>query len=559
MSDNWKFLQRGPLVATPVPNRRETAIGYVLRLAQTNGYHSPSVFLPKGSEIHASALGGSVKTLQTLTGMSIEQAERLVLHRSAEGYRLFQHDLPSHELSIDRHRICPACVEEDGILDASWHLTCITHCAKHGLELMEQCDACGRGLGLSRQGVGICRCDRLLICSQSEASCSPQLLSLMRVIRSRLYVDTKIATAPKTLSHFDELDLASLLAVVRAMHKHAAARRGIKFGNRGMSNEIMGVVARAMHAFTKGLRAVQAVLHDGAVVMPGQGRGSERAFDWYYDRQYDLRSIPELSFIGDAIRTTSRGGTDHFAKPTPLPSTRPERTRRAADVGKLDGRSWEDEWVRVEEFACQTGCSNSGLQRAADLRLVRGCVKQQGVQTLHRSQLARLKPSRHLGLEMSDAAGFLGITPSFWHWLAVYHFPVTYIPDAGGPFALEDITRVRDSFLAAHGRVLTTRPYLTLARFLNAAPHTQKLSASQAIGAIKNPDVKIRVPTRPGQSAAQQWYDKYLAREAAAAVEHREEFELPVTEDPEPVSNELMWAIADRLISEKLAKSLSGR
>ena len=85
MSDNWKFLQCGPLVATPVPDRRETAIGYVLRLAQTNGYHSPSVFLPKGSESHASARGGSVKTLQTLTGMSIEQAERLVLHRSAEG------------------------------------------------------------------------------------------------------------------------------------------------------------------------------------------------------------------------------------------------------------------------------------------------------------------------------------------------------------------------------------------------------------------------------------------------------------------------------------------
>lgn len=573
MKDNWTFLQRGHLLVTPIPDRRETAIGYVLRLAQANGYHSPTMFLPKGNEERASARGGSAQTLMRLTGMAAERAGRLVIQRSSEGYRLFEHVLASRELSLNYHRICPACVEEDGLFDASWHLVCITHCAKHGLELMEQCDACGKGLGLIRKGVGICRCDRLLICSERGDTCSRELLSVMRAIRSRLYGDRKIAAAPTTLPYFDQLDLPSFLAVIRSMHKHVAAHRGAKTGDKRMKLQIMEVVARAMHAFSKGLRAVQAVLHDGSAMLPGHGSGSEESFNWYYDRQYELRSMPELSFVGDAIRTSARGGTDRFVKPNPSPSRSIERSLRVPRTNALVGRSWEDQWVSLEEFVAQTGCSSAGLQRAIDLNFIRGSMKRPGIQTIHRSELARLKPSRHAGLDPSHAAGFLGISPDLLEWLAVYrNLPLTFVPDTGGPYALEDITRIRASFLAARGRNLKARSHMSMPRFLNAAPHIQKLSACQVVRAVENPDVKIAHPERRrlagstrgtacnkqrGQSAARRWYSGLLAMESSKNAYEILEEECSATKDPEPVSDDILWAVVDRLIAEKLAKTLN--
>lgn len=573
MKENWTFLQRGPLLVTPIPDRRETAIGYVLRLAQANGYHSPTMFLPKGNEEQASARGGSVQTLMKLTGMSAERAGRLVIQRSSDGYQLFEHVLASRELSLNYHRICPACVEEDGLFDASWHLVCITHCAKHGLELMEQCDAFGKGLGLIRQGVGICRCDRRLICSERGGTCSRELLSVIRATRSRLYGDRKIAAAPTTLPYFDQLDLPSFLAVIRSMHKHVAAHRGFKIGDKRMNLQIMEVVARAMHAFSKGLRAVQTALHDGSIMLPGHGSGSEGSFNWYYDRQYELRSMPELSFVGDAIRMSARGGTDRFAKPNPCPSSSAKRSPRVPKGYGLAGRSWEDQWVSLEEFVAQTGCSSAGLQRALDLKLIRGSMKRPGIQTIHRSELARLKPSRHAGLEPSLAAGFLGISPDLLEWLAVYrNLPLTFVPDTGGPYALEDIARIRASFLAARGRELKARSHMSLPRFLNASPHIQKLSACQVVRAIENPEMKIAQPERrrlagsnlgaarnkqPGSSAARRWYSNHLAKEISDNVDEQLEEACSSTSSPEPVSDDILWAVVDRLIAEKLAKTLN--
>lgn len=280
MSLSWIGKVRGPLVVTPVPDRRETAIGYVMRLTQANGYHAPAAFLPKASETQASARGGSVRTLRDLTGMSLEWAERLVIDRVPGGFRLLGHLLAFRDVRVDIHRICPACVEQDGLFDASWHLTCVTHCATHGLALIERCDACGKGLRLNRPGVGICRCDRA-ITGISTTTCSPELKALMQALRARLYTDERIAPSPKSLPHFDHLDLPSLVAVVRAMHKHLAAQQERSPSEHRLSLDLMDLTARAMHTFKDGLLSVQAALHRGAALLPGAGPGSQNAFNWY--------------------------------------------------------------------------------------------------------------------------------------------------------------------------------------------------------------------------------------------------------------------------------------
>ena len=342
MSLSWIGQVRGPLVATPIPDRRETAIGYVLRLAQANSYHSPTAFLPKGNDTRASVRGGSARTLQKLTGMSLEWAERLAIDNFRGGLNLLGHAVGFRDVVLDLHRVCPECIEESAILDASWHLSCITHCAKHGLALVESCDACGRRLGLNRPGVGICRCDQPLIRRKTQSTCSSELLALMQALRARLYADKRIAKPPRSLPHFDQLNLVSLMAVVRAMHKHAGKERGLSLGQRQMAIDMMEVVAQGMHAFKKGVFAVQAVLHEGSVLLPSRGAGSRSAFDWYYDRQFGLCSIRELSFTEDAIQSAVRGGPDRFTRTDQLLKieTRPVPTSTAGRRGTRSLPEW---------------------------------------------------------------------------------------------------------------------------------------------------------------------------------------------------------------------------
>jgi hypothetical protein len=552
---------RGLLVATPLPNDRETAIGYVLRLAQANGYRSPTMFMPKSESVYFVNRGGSTQMLQSLAGLTGSQAQRLAIAKEPEGYRMLGHSLKARELLLDYHRICPACVEEDGIFDASWHLRCTSHCAKHGLPLIEHCEACHKGLSITRPGVGVCRCQWLLMCNERQEPCSPQLRALMQGIRSRLFENRAVAPPTQALPHFEGLDLARFLTVIRALHKHVALQRGLTIGERRMTKEIMEVVARAMHAFKKGLGAVQLVLQCGKALMPCKGPGSRKAFDWYYDRQYDLRSMPELMFIGEAIAAAGRGESDQFMIPQrPVPQA---NSRTNINTKKPERNNWEREWVRVEDLATQTGCALSGLQQAIDLKFIRGGIKRPGIAVLHRDELDRLVPSQHPGLSAEHAAGFLGVTPKLLEWLFVsQNLPPVHIPASGGPYALEDVTKARALFHSARGRVLTGAPRMTLASFLNAAPHVQLANAHRVIKAIASPaplwaEQHPRAKALASRFWREAFVEKLASEETTGAAEENQTD--PALDAEEPVSTTFLQALADQLCRENLAKRLRKR
>nr|WP_225589698.1 TniQ family protein [Pseudoxanthomonas sp. PXM01] len=549
------------MVATPLPNDRETAIGYVLRLTQANGYRSPTMFMPKGESAYFINRGGSEQMLQTVAGLTAEQAQRLAITKEPEGYRVMGQLLKARELLLDHHRICPACVEEDGIFDASWHLRCMSHCAKHGLPLIDHCEVCHKGLSMARPGVGVCRCQWLLMCNERPEPCSHQLRAVMQGIRSRLFENRTVAQPTRALPHFEGLDLGSFLTLIRALHKHVAVQQGLTIGERRMREEIMEVVARAMHAFKKGLGAVQAILQDGKALVPGKGPGSQKAYNWYYDHQYDLRSIPELAFIGEAIAAAGRGESDQFVispKPALEADSRPDVTTK-----KRERRDWEREWVRLEDLATQTGCSLSGLQQAIDLKFIRGGTKRPGIAVLHRNELDRLVPSQHAGLSAEHAAGFLGVTPKLLEWLfASQNLPSVHIPVSGGPYAVEDVTKARALFHAARGRVLTGSPRMTLASFLNAAPHVQLANAHRVIKAIAGHDpLWAEQPPRGKALASRFWREAFLEKlaseETAEAAEGSQT--APALDAEELVSTDLLQAMADQLCRENLAKRLRRR
>src|SRR3990167_3258754 len=122
-----------PLVVTPLPDPREAAIGYALRLCDANSYDSPTMFLGGiGLDLTRQALGGTAPVLSALTVKDDSTYERIAIRKAENhSYYLKGQRLSGRHVSFHHHKICPICVHADGIHDASWHLSLLTHCPVH--------------------------------------------------------------------------------------------------------------------------------------------------------------------------------------------------------------------------------------------------------------------------------------------------------------------------------------------------------------------------------------------------------------------------------------------
>ena len=120
------------LVRTPHPEPTESPFGYVLRLAEANGYPSPRVVLDY-AEFERQGTPSStlpLTKLASVTGLPEPEIEAIAhTARDGEGrtrFKILGHDLGQHHsvlpLSLRDPVICPACVVEQGYVDAFWDL-----------------------------------------------------------------------------------------------------------------------------------------------------------------------------------------------------------------------------------------------------------------------------------------------------------------------------------------------------------------------------------------------------------------------------------------------------
>jgi len=54
--------------------------------------------------------------------------------------------------------VCPACLAESPYLRHHWEHTYVTACPEHHIQLVDQCDACGKHLSPERLYIGLCSC-----------------------------------------------------------------------------------------------------------------------------------------------------------------------------------------------------------------------------------------------------------------------------------------------------------------------------------------------------------------------------------------------------------------
>lgn len=422
---------RAPLVVTPRPSSRETAIGYALRLAEANGYASPAVFLPdEESFAEARVLrGGRAAALARLALLDEKTASRLEIGGTGHVYRLLGHVVHATDVSIYHHRICPTCIANDGIYDASWHLRLVTHCPVHRSKLVGSCSQCGRGLCINRRGPGRCKCGAVVEVPADEEQCSSDTAALLQAIRSRLFDNEKSAPFPDKLAVLQDVGLPSLLTLLRKLHRYVKGEwldcRRIVCRD---DNAAFGVISRAFQSWDQGVQEFNCILR--GATQRDDIDPSPRGYPWYFRGECSLALLGDLDFIGKAIvRDADNGG--RFG-------------RSRSDLDRFDDLG---EWIDSDRIIEVTCCDVERVAQLIDLKLVRRAAKAMGGRPGRRrylvlkEEIEALRPSMFEGVHFEEAAKMTGMQVPLFKTLArssVYR--VKHVAATGGPLAKEDVS-----------------------------------------------------------------------------------------------------------------------
>lgn len=163
--------KRQILLRTPEPKDDESFLGYVIRLAEQNGYENPSWILsltniPKGTLYPGYSFlpitSEPFQLLTTLSGSTATKLSSLNYQPVGEWYtHIYQFfGLPVHRSFIRpaHPKVCPACLREASYCRRIWEYALITACPVHQCMLVDECPHCKRHIRWSRKEVSNCPC-----------------------------------------------------------------------------------------------------------------------------------------------------------------------------------------------------------------------------------------------------------------------------------------------------------------------------------------------------------------------------------------------------------------
>lgn len=176
-----------PFPIAPEPNPIEGMRSYLVRLAEANGYISQVTF----RHILGIPLDASYRDPDTAlriserTGWPVEVFEGLYCPRVArqsstdpDQRNFLGHSIKRAFVEQARHKVCPACVAEDGHGRAFWDLVPVNVCIRHGVRLLSACPGCGKSLiWYRRVGLRTCGCGR----SWTLDDCQPASLGDLEI------------------------------------------------------------------------------------------------------------------------------------------------------------------------------------------------------------------------------------------------------------------------------------------------------------------------------------------------------------------------------------------
>ncbi|MFL9927163.1 TniQ family protein [Herbaspirillum lusitanum] len=196
------------LILTYAPRDDESGMGYYRRLSADNALFSwRNLTDTAGVERSRRALLMRTNDVARNLGLETAWAE------SAKQKEDLCHNWGRlHRAQSDA--VCSVCLAESPYLRHQWEHTYVTACPQHHIQLVDQCDACGKHLSPERLYIGLC-------------SCGQDLTSLPRVpaTRAQQWLSVLIASngrqsgSMKPILH--DLDINVLVKVIRTLCLYA--------------------------------------------------------------------------------------------------------------------------------------------------------------------------------------------------------------------------------------------------------------------------------------------------------------------------------------------------
>ena len=281
------------MVRHTAPFPTESLVGYVLRLAEENGYASPwgaySLAGLKQNEIRTS--GFKLEKLAVIINRPASELESIGYSaplNQPRWARLLGHSLVPTDLKIVNPGLCPRCVADKGFIEAHWHLTLMVGCPVHECMSVQCCANCGKRVRLFRRGLLECGCGGNLM--ESVLPPLPKAdAALLDIIRRKILGIPAPDENPLSLPR-DQLiamNLRSILLVVRALGRH----RLIADGSTSIEDErqLISAAARVLLDWPKNFIAL--LLDIGKRLQPSGKGGVRKQFEPIYGALFKNRAI----------------------------------------------------------------------------------------------------------------------------------------------------------------------------------------------------------------------------------------------------------------------------
>lgn len=158
----------GHLIATPFLESQESTVGYMLRLANANGFRGLKAFKLAIADM-VSCRDIRLMSLADVAAVSSYEERDFWKHigshylprRHTYFFRFENNETPSlprEAMNFIAPRICPVCVAENGHISHRWDCGLTVHCHKHNLLLQDRCPTCKKYLTWDRPYLLQCKC-----------------------------------------------------------------------------------------------------------------------------------------------------------------------------------------------------------------------------------------------------------------------------------------------------------------------------------------------------------------------------------------------------------------
>lgn len=220
------------MVVRPDPEPDESLSGFVLRLAEANGYDRPSALfsVPDGTTPDLNGRYISKPIAEAVAEIAGLQADYLINRaytgfERAGGAMFYGTELPNSQISPARPKVCPDCLLGRPILQAAWDLTLWVVCPYHRCYLINRCQSCGSPIEWERPRVTLCHhCGSPLTSVIGEPADHP-------AIELSLQMATLVPVLPREVprSKFAErlrdLNLRNLVGLIKFLGSSPRANR----------------------------------------------------------------------------------------------------------------------------------------------------------------------------------------------------------------------------------------------------------------------------------------------------------------------------------------------